>query len=221
MYSLHLAKRFPKVTEQISPSVDQTVNGFKSRRTPWHRILILAESLSVSFAGSNETVFPRAAGIWVSKQHKLQSKWFTSHGKPEAESLPSPFVTLKPSFALRKLWNLEGGWGSMWGPGAVWITHTDLSGSLHSCWAVLGGRSSATSQEASMRYISSNFHYWLVSSLLHSFPYSRDRTSCSPRNTDLVSMTKPVSKQVELAAFNSQVTMCLQWHNQDHSSHKK
>lgn len=221
MYSLYLAKRFPKVTEQNSPSVDQTVNGFKSRCTPWNGTLILAEPLSASFRGSNETVFPRAAGIWVSKQRKLQSQWFTSHGKPEAESVPSPFVTLKPSFALRKLWNLEGSRGSMWGPGAVWVTHTDLSGSLHGCWAVLGGSSSATSQEASMRYISSRFHHWLVSSLLHSFPYSRDWTFCSPRNTDLVSMTKPVSKQVELAAFNSQVTTCLQWHNQDHSSHKK
>ena len=31
--------------------------------------------------------FPRAAGVWVSKEHKIQSQWFTSHGKPEAESV--------------------------------------------------------------------------------------------------------------------------------------
>lgn len=33
------------------------------------------------------SVFPRGAGVWFSQEHKPQCQWFTSHGKPEAESV--------------------------------------------------------------------------------------------------------------------------------------
>lgn len=139
------------------------------------------------------SVFPRAARIWISNEHKLQPQRFASHGKWEAE----PVLQAEPlCFPQGQLCQADTKKGEAEAEGEaqeLWELHT-LS-SLWSCWAVLGASSVATCPQGT-----SSFPWWLFFPLLHSLPYTRDQFQL-PEDTDLVSVIMPVSKQVKWAAF--------------------
>lgn len=152
------------------------------------------------------SVFPRAARIWISNEHKLQPWRFTSHGKWEAVCAPG-WALVHPSSPVLppgRHSNVEAE-QSVRPRSCVNDTHWAVFSSFCSCRALLGGSSVVIVLPPSCTVC-----------------HTQEISFCSLRqDTDLVSGTMPVCEQVKMSCFHSQVTMPTQWHIQGHHLRKK
>lgn len=147
------------------------------------------------------SVFPRAARIWISNEHKLQPQRFTSHDEmAECDLQAEPSCTPQAQFCLQE--GIESCGSRVWGPGAVWFTHTGL------CLAHPGA---LLWEEALWAYL---IFLGDCSSPLSTVCHTQEflLPEAGPCLCD------PASK---MSSFHPQMTMPTQWHNQGHHLHKK
>lgn len=159
------------------------------------------------------SVFLRAATIWISSEHKLQPQRFTSRGKWEAKSVlqAEPLCIPEAQFCLQEDTEKRGSRGRVWGPGAVWIAHTELcsahSGIAELCW------------EEALWPHRHKAHLIFLGDWISPFSTvcrTQEIGFCSLRqDTDLVSVSMPVSKLLSFPDHH------CPFNRHNHNFHKK